>query len=269
MELNRPVVFDFSNPADFFRALGEYNRKARRGFSVRARSKELSGCSPALVSQVLNGERRLKRDQLPNFARVFMLNSTEVDYIDDLLKTTHSSNLPELRGVASPRASRVAKNHLLSDWLHPYVKDLVELRDFQLSSRWMLQKLGGVAPLKKIEKSVQFLFREGFWRKTENGKVVPEEQAVVTTNDIPNEKIRAFHRRALKIAQDGLEQFPVSRRKASTVLVAVNDETQDELKALLNKFHKELIEFIELHPPRKTELVQVAIHMTPVGGHDV
>lgn len=266
-QTGRPVVFDYLNPAEFLRDLADYHRVTRRGFSVRSRSKDLSGCSPALISQVLKGRRKLKRDHLLNFAKIFLLNSTEINHLDALLKADRMGASPSHdEEPAKEKKPKTAKNHLLADWINPYVKDLVELRDFSLDSKWMLKHLGFAANLAKIEKSVSFLLREGFWRKTPQGKIVPEEAAVITTNEIPNEKIRDFHKQALKIAAKGLEDFPVHRRKASTIVVAVNADTRDELKALIDKFQSDLITFIENHPKHKEELVQVAIHMTPVGG---
>ena len=270
MHTVRPVVFDYTDPSEFFRDLGEHNRETRRGFSVRARSKNLVGCSPALISQVLKGQRKLKRDQLLNFAKVFGLTTTEVNHIDNLLKSEQTQGaLSDFSIPTTETTKKVPKNHLLADWLHPYVKDLIELKDFKLDVKWMLQHLGFAATPPKIEKSVQFLLKEGFWRKTPEGKIVPEEAAVVTTNEIPNEKIKAFHKQALKIAAKGLEEFPVNRRKASTILVAVNEDSKEELKALINKFQSDLVSFMESHSQDKDELMQVTIHMTPIGGQDV
>ncbi len=266
--MQRPIVFDYKNPADFFRDIGEYNRKTRRGFSIRSKSKNISGCSPALISQVIKGQRKLKRDQLLNFAKIFGLNATEVNHIDELLKAGQVNLFPQSQIDEKTLKVRVPKNHLLAHWLNPYVKDLVELKDFKLNAKWILQHLGPIAPLEKIEKSIQFLLQEGFWRQTPDGKIVPEEAAVTTTNEIPSDKIRSFHKQALKIAAKGIEEFPVQRRKASTVLVAVNSDTKDELKALINKFQNDLTTFIEKHPPNKDELVQVTIHMTPIGGQN-
>jgi uncharacterized protein (TIGR02147 family) len=266
----RPVVYDYSEPGLFFRDLGEYYRKTRRGFSVRSKSKNLLGCSPALISQVISGKRKLKRDQLSNFCYVFSLNSSEVQFIDELLKSSKGRiSAVDRQSDQMKVKPRVAKNHLLADWLHPYVKDLIELKNFKMEARWFALNLGGIAKLSRIEKSIEFLFREGFWRRTQTGKVVLDEAAALTTNEIPNEKIKNFHRHALKIAAKGLEDLPVQRRKASTVLVAVNSNSRDELRTMINKFQNDLIQFIETHSGEKDELVQVVVHMTPIGGQRV
>ncbi len=125
--------------------------------------------------------------------------------------------------------------------------------------------LQGLAPAQRIKKSVEFLLREGFWKKTPSGQVVQEEAAVTTTNGIPDEKIRAFHKRALEIALRGLMAFPVNQRKASTVLISVDHEHMDELRGLVDSFQQQLLEFIEKHPNGRDALVQVSTHLTPIG----
>jgi uncharacterized protein (TIGR02147 family) len=258
----RPVVYDYGSASDFLRAMLEY-LKATSNFSIRNRAQQLQGCSPALVSQVLNGKRRLTRDQLPTFAKLFKLTSPEFDYLDKNLRT----DIWEQKPQAEPSSvRREPKNHLLSSWLHSYVKDLVNLKGFSLESQTLHNMLFGLAKPQQIQKSIEFLTREGFWRMAPDKTILPEDAAVVTTAGIPNQKIRDFHKQALKIAQRGIEVFPVERRKASTILMSVDKDKVPELRSLLNSFENQLLEFIEKNPAGKDELLQVAIHMTPVGG---
>jgi uncharacterized protein (TIGR02147 family) len=160
---------------------------------------------------------------------------------------------------------RKTKNHILSNWLHPYVKDLVNLKGFSLEPETLFFMLQGMASTRRLKKSVDFLFREGFWRRSLDGKVVEEETAVTTTNDIPSEKIRGFHIKALELALKGIKAFSVSERKASTVIIAVDDHNVDELRGLLDSFQTQLLEFIEKHPQGRDRLMQVTMHLTPIG----
>jgi uncharacterized protein (TIGR02147 family) len=265
----RPVVYDYGSAPEFLSALFEY-LKLTSSFSIRQRTQQLEGCSPSLVTQVLKGKRRLTRDQLPAFAKLFKLTQMEFEFLDKNLRVdVWDKNVIKNTGPKE-RKQHEPKNHILSSWLHSYVKDLVNLRGFSLDSQELYKMLFGLVKPHQIQKSVEFLLKEGFWRFTPNKTVVPEDDAVVTTNEIPNEKIREFHKQALKIAQRGIEVFPVERRKASTVLLSVDKEKLPELRGLLDSFENRLIEFIEAHPAGKDELVQVAIHMTPVGGkHEI
>lgn len=259
----RPVVYDYRSPADFLADLMKYY-KSRGSFSLRQRTMKVGLCSQALVSQILKGKRQLNRDNLSSISAVFKLTQLEEAYLDKKL-SAHIHKLDFTVNEPKGPRSRVPKNHLLSDWLNPYVKDLVNLNGFHLDPDTLLFMLQGIAPVQRINKSVEFLLREGFWKKTLSGQVVQEEVAVTTTNGIPNEKIRGFHKKALELALQGLKAFPVNKRKASTVLIAVDECHMDELKGLLDSFQQQLLEFIERHPNGKDALVQITTHLTPIG----
>lgn len=265
MTPSRPVIFDFAAPHLFLKELMGYY-KVTRDFSLRERTKLVRGCSQALVSQILAGRRNLTRDQLPAIGKLFDLTVAEISFVDELLlaqKMPKESLEPKRAG-----ASAIPKNHLLASWWHPYVKDLIFLKGFKPEVPVLQKMLTGILPLAQIEKSIEFLQREGFWRKTPSGKLVIEEDLTVTTNDIPNDKIKAFHKRALQIAIDGMDKFPVgTRRKSSTTLIAVTESSAQELRDLMQEFHVRLQKFIDDHPNDQLadELVQVAIHLTPIG----
>lgn len=261
--LDRPVIYNYRSSAEFLRDLMKYY-KTCGSFSLRQRTSKLGLCSQALVSQVLKGKRQLNRKNLPGISVVFKLTQLEQEYLDKKLSTViHNLDVKELPN--NKNQILFPKNHILADWLHPYVKDLVNLNGFNINAENLYYMLQGMASASRIKKSVEFLLKEGFWKKTLSGKIVQNEDVVITTNGIPDEKIKMFHRKALEIAIRGLKVFPVHKRKASTVLVAVDNEHLDELKGLVDSFQKQLQEFIEKYPNGKDALVQITTHLTPIG----
>ena len=262
----RPVVYDFASPALFLRALLKFYRRSERGFSIRAGLREHQGCSPALVSLMLQGKRRVSRDILPLFAQVFRLTTSELLYLDGLLS---SRFLGSESKVLNQRTQRLPRNHLLSNWVNVYVKDCIHLKGFQPNADSVFRLLGGLAPLHRIQRAIKFLYCEGFWRKTPQGQTILEESAVFTTSGLPSAKIRQFHKAALEIAKQGLERLPPGRRKAYATVISVNKEGLDELRTMVDQFHKQLQDFIEKHPDGNEQLCQVVLHFTPLGGqHD-
>ncbi|MNJ96685.1 hypothetical protein D3C87_144150 [compost metagenome] len=264
LSLSRPVVFDYKHPVAFLKDLLAYY-KATKSFSLRQRTSQVGTCSQALISQILNSQRQLTRDNFPGVAAVFKLTKPEQEFIEQQLRSQLlAQQSPEI--AAPAKKNHEPKNHVLSDWLHPYVKDLVNIRGFSPEPKNLHRLLMGISSPEKIQRSVDFLLREGFWRRTVAGDIIPEDSAVITTNEIPNEKIRQFHKKALEIAAKGISELPPSRRKASTVLLSVDDDHVDELRSLIDSFQKQLLDFIEKHPKGSDSLIQVAIHMTPIGG---
>ncbi|MGE0632002.1 MAG: DUF4423 domain-containing protein [Pseudobdellovibrionaceae bacterium] len=259
----RPVVYDYGSPVEFFVKLFEHY-KTCGSFSLRQRTAKVGVCSQALVSQILKGKRQLTRDNLSALAVIFKLTQAEHEFIDKKL-SAHVYKIDVAGEPRAPQKVRTPQNHLLSDWLNPYVKDLVDVKGFSLDSEVLFSMLRGIAPAHRIKKSVEFLLREGFWRQTPAGKIVAEDAAVITTNEIPNEKIRSFHKKALEIASRGITDLPTDRRKASTVLLSIDKENFNDLKDLVDSFHSQLMNFIDKHPKGSDSLVQVTIHLTPIG----
>ena len=264
--LIRPVVFDYRSSADFFRDMMFYQKKRNPKFSIRKKLKDHKCCSPALVSQVLKQKRRLTRDQLPIFGSVFSLNATELEFIDQQLISERSPNVRKsAKGLSGEKKIRIAKNHLLNDWLNVYVKDTCQLKGFRPEASTIHALLNGIASVNRISRSLAFLIREGFWRYNSRGQIVPEDPAVFTSDGPAHGKIRQFHKQALKLALRGLDIFPVERRRASTILLSVNKDSAEELRSLVHKFQNELFDFMEKHSNGNESLYQVIIHLTPIG----
>lgn len=267
---SRPIIYDYASPREFFVALAIYNRE-RSVFSVRQQIKkyELDGfISPALVSLVLSGKRRINRDLLPVLAKIFKATTAEISYLDQLMIADLSPSIKSHELPATSTLKAEPRNHLLRDWINVYVKDTVNLRGFEPSGTVIYRLLNGMAPRLRIEKAVRFLLAEGFWRHDGKGNVVPEASITQTSSGIPLDKIRKFHKAALKIALKGIEQFPPGRRKAYTTVVSVDRSHAAELKTLVDRFHHDLQSFISSHPSGSDQLFQVAIHLTPIGGLD-
>ena len=263
----RPVVYNYGSIPDFLNDLLKYH-KSNSSFSLRQRSAKVENFSQTLISLILQGKRQLKRDHLPSIAEIFKLTQLEQQYLDKKL-SAQIHKIDFIEDTPAEGKVRVAKNHLLSDWLNPYVKDLIHLKGFRLDAEVLFSMLQGIAPAPKIKRSVEFLLKEGFWRKSPDGKIVPEEHLVTTTNEVPNEKIRAVHKKALALAIWGIDALPINSRKASTVLISVDDEKLDELRGLVDSFHKQLLDFVEKNPTGSDKLVQVAIHLTQIGKNNV
>lgn len=269
----RPVIFDFERVAPFISAMLEWRKCGSKRFSVRGEVRRIPGLSPSLVSRVAKGERSVTPDQVEGFAKLLKLTAEEKLYLDRWVRQLrrppvpgHSRDTdPETRKGAS---RRTPQNHLLDDWLNVYVRDAARLRSFRPEPEALFRLLGGIASLSHIRRSLTSLFRQGFLRKSPDGRVVKNEFLATTTDEIPNAKIRRFHKKALEIARRNLDLFPLSRRRESAMILPVDQKNLPELKALLKDFQQQLIAFAEDHPNDDEQLYQVVINLTPIGSHD-
>jgi uncharacterized protein (TIGR02147 family) len=262
---DRPVLFEYRAVPPYLRSMYQWHKKNVPGFSLRLKTSHLRKCSPSLVSQVMHGKRKLTLDRVEAFGDLFELSAEERVYLTRWVGAERKPVLPPAE--SKPKRRRLTgQNHLLSHWTHLYVKDSSRLRGFQPSPATIHRLLGGLVSPRQIERSLKFLFREGFLRRTMEGRIVENEVLMTSTDEKADTRIQNFHRKALDVAQRGLRRIPVNRRQASTILLPLNESSYLEVKAKLKRYYEELLEFAEQHQGDEERLYQITIHLTPIGG---
>jgi uncharacterized protein (TIGR02147 family) len=265
----RPVIFDFDSVPAFVSKMLLWRRHVDDDFSIRTQASKLSGCSPALITQVAKGMRRLTRERVEPFSKLLGLTQQETKYLDQWI--AYDRRVKPLKENVKKTAQEKSvmhkpKDHILKYWLNPYVKDVCHLAGFQPDPVTIHRLLGGIAPLAKIARSFDFLLREGFLRHSIDGKVVVNEDLVITSDDIPDKRITSFHKRALDLAKRGLDFYPMRLRRSETFVLTVNEENVDELKGIMTEFMDRVEAFERKHANDNERLYQITLHLTPVGG---
>jgi uncharacterized protein (TIGR02147 family) len=264
---DRPVVFEYRAIPDYVAAMVNWRRQTDPDFSVRTATRGMHRCSPSLVTRVIKGQRRLTLDRVDQFSGLMQLTPEERSA---LKRWVHSEQRTETAQTApiAPRASKRKRgqDHLLSDWLNVYVKDACHLKGFKPDPHVLHRLLRGIASPARIERSLKFLFREGFLRRTLDGETVGDVPVVTTNDGLPSIKIKKFHRKALELAQRGIFLYPLSKRQESAVVLRVNQKHVPALKELLQQFYEQILGFAEEHSADQDELFQVTINLVPIGG---
>ncbi len=269
---DRPVIFEHTSIAEYLSVMLVWHREATPEFSIRSEVARCGGISHTQVSRLASGKRRLTRDLVEPLARLLRLKGDERVYFDRWVK----SDRTKIQGVGAtvkdqsievrPGRKRNAQNHLLQDWLNVYVRDAVKLKGFSPDATQLFHALGGIASPQRIQRSLNFLLREGFLRRTLDGKIVQNEVLVTSSDGVPNHKVRAFHRQALKIAHRNLDLLPVSSRQEAALIMHLNPDSVAELRQLLKEFYERLLQFAEDRPDDNEGLYQVLINFTPISG---
>jgi uncharacterized protein (TIGR02147 family) len=269
----RPVIFDYESVPKFVTDMLAWRRQTEVDFSVRTRLSNAPGCSPTLVSQVAKGARRLTRDRVDAFGKLLNLTNQEARYLDQWVALNRKVKPVAMKRAAAVKpaqdstlAQKRPQNHLISHWLNPYVKEACRLAGFKLDAPTVHRLLGGIASVAQVGKSLEFLVREGFLRRTMAGQVVQNELQSATTDEIPDRKIAAFHKRALDLAKEGMDRYPFHERRAEAYVLPVNAKNLDKLKKILTECVDQVEQFEQDHPEENERLFQVLIHLTPVGG---
>lgn len=263
----------YQDIADFVAARLKWLSETDPEYSIRKAVKHSPGGSTSLVTQVAKGKRSLTRDRVPFFAEVLRLSPRERNYLDrwvSEIREPHRQKLGQQRTHTSPAKeliTREPQNQLLSDWLNVYVKDAVRLKNFRADVHRIFNLLEGLAPKRRIKKSLDFLVKEGFLRKDISGRLVEKENVAVTSDNVPERKIRQFHKRSLDIAKNAIDNFSIEERRASAVVLPLTKKGYQELCQLVEEFHQKVTIFAEENATSLGErLYQVVLHLSPVSG---
>lgn len=247
-----------------------WSRDSVPKFSIRREVMRHGGISHTQVSRLSSGKRRLTRDLVEPLARLLQLNADERVFLDRWVKHDRAGAKPSDKKISGKKVvpviarKRTVQNHLLHDWLNVYVRDAVKLKKFKPDVQWIYHLLGGIASPERIKKSLAFLQREGFLRRTIDGRLVQNDVLVASSDGLPNAKIRAFHKQALHIARRNIDLLPVGRRLESALIMHLNPDSALEVRELLREFYERLVQFAEERPDENQGLYQILLNYTPI-----
>ncbi len=266
--MNRPTISQYDDPAEFVKDMIRFRKNTEAGFSVFRSVKRLRKISPALVSLVIQGKRTLTLDRADEFSKLLNLNVSEKIYFRKWLGQLEDKDF--LEDGFAPSATGTRKDvglGLLSDWINVYVKDFFHIPAVQKNPELIKKQLMTVVPPKRIAKAVQFLLREGYLRKTIDGRVVLDTTLAISEPNVPSRKIRQFHKGALSLAKVALDLFQPNERLANTLIITLDEQRYEELNGLIQEFTEKLKDFAAKNPEKAgNRLYQFIINLSPVGG---
>jgi uncharacterized protein (TIGR02147 family) len=262
--MDRPVITDYQEPRAFMEAMLKYRKASEASFSVHRICKSLRRVSPALVSLVVAGKRRISIDRCEEFARLLGLNTQEKVYFRDwLMRLDDASDTPRPEMVDTHRKS--ASSHLLQDWLNVYVKDAFKLTKIQQNPKLIYQLLGGIASTSRIDRSINFLLSNGYLRRNTAGNIIEDTPLHIVDQRIPDGKVQQFHRATLANAAKALAAFPTDQRFANALVVALDERAYSDLVAIVESVSERLQQFAEQQSSGE-RLYQLVINLSPTGG---
>ncbi len=268
--MKRPQIFDYKEPEDYIREMILFHKNQDSSFSVHSKAKELRRISPALITLIVQKKRKLTYDRVDEISKLLELGHSEKDLLKKWL--LHRPTLPAfIENKPSTTTTRYKKvsAHLLSEWLNVYVKDCFQIEAIQNNPSFLYNQLSQLASPKRIDQSLRFLLREGYLRKTLDGKIVQDTPLTVTEPESSQKSVRQFHKAALEIAKRGLETFSIEERIANTFVMPIDDQMYEKISQLLKEFSmnlNQILSSVECEKKEGLRLYQLTLNLSPIGG---
>jgi len=268
--LLRPVISEFTDPVEFVKLMIEYRKKTDKSFSVHAATASLRKVSPSLVSLILARKRKITLDRVEELSKLLMLNAQEKIFFKNwMMQIEDGENGRSLEVKPEHQAPNRRKDvgaHILTDWINLYVKDCFQFPKVQEDPSLVYRYLASFAHPKRLEKSVEFLLREGHLRRTLDGKIVVEANLTISNTPIPSKQIRQLHKGALGVAKSALDLFPPTERMANTLIMPLNEKSYGELLEIIQEFAEKLQNFSAHNQETGDRLYQLIVNLSPTGG---
>lgn len=132
--------------------------------------------------------------------------------------------------------------HLISDWWHFALLNLVKTRNFTPSVAWMAERLALSRTV--VNEAWRRLFRLQYLEKS-GKQVVRRQPRLKTTDDVMDLSIRRAHIEDLKLIERGILNYPVDLREVSSITMAIKVKDIARAKEMIRTFRDEFCDSIE------------------------
>ncbi|MBL7542781.1 MAG: TIGR02147 family protein [Bdellovibrionaceae bacterium] len=258
--------------AEFLKSRLQNLKLERPHFSIRNECLKLRKVSPTLVSLLLQGKRKVTLDRVDELSLLLKLSPSEKQAFRNLVESEMPQSKDPQKKISSEktllkevRKRNEVSDSILNNFLNIYVKDAFQIKELQDNPELIYKKLAFLADEKSIRKSIHFLLREGYLRKTLDSKIVLDHPLSVKEPKEAHLLVRRFHKKALKLATVGLDLVPIDKRLANTFIVPLDKNTYFELQDIIRSFTDQIKQFCEERALSGENLYQLNINLTPTG----
>ena len=248
----KPVdVYNFFNYREYLRAVYDFRKKERPGFSHRLFSREAGISSPNYLLRVLKGTRNLGDSYVAKFCRALRLNRNEARYFKALVRFKSEINIDNkeklLRNLLTLRYRRGIfrmddkKLQFFSKWYYPVIRELAVILDcrddFNLLARYCVPRITS----QQAENAVAFLLKTGFMKKNAAGRYFRTEPVISSGDEVRSTVLRNYHRQTLAQSIVALDTVDLENRDISSLTLSVSRKTYYVIKKEIQDFRKRLL----------------------------
>ena len=242
----------------------EMNRRIERNprYSLRAFARLLR-VSPSYLSMLFSGKRQLNEKMLLRFCHSLALVPEEVAKQQVYLRVERGLGGSNQKHETSSDYSRLSQDQFeaISDWTHYAILEILRLKDFTPSTKWVAgalgipeyQVLGNVERLQAL--GALKIDEEGNWHCM--GSFTNDDEQVVAAG-----KMR-LQKKILEQSMEALENLPIEIRDHSSMTMSIHKDRMPGAIELIKKFRRQLCNYLE-QGDNPDEVYQLQISLFPV-----
>ncbi|MCX6123326.1 MAG: DUF4423 domain-containing protein [Proteobacteria bacterium] len=257
------------DPIGWLRSEYARRRSANPQYSLRAFSKKL-GVAAGRLTEIFDGKRQLTSSMGKLIAGGLEMEPKEVNEFIAAIERARVDNRRKrpakpadylLRQGAQAVYDQLSADefHLVSDWYHFAILNLIATNDFRSDNGWIAKRLGITST--EVEVAITRLERLDLLR-TVKGKLQRIKGPVTTTNDVPSAALKISHKQSLEQANAAIDDVAIDLRDVTSMTMAVNLRKIPEAKKIIREFRRNLAALLE--EGQKEEVYNLNIQLIPI-----
>jgi uncharacterized protein (TIGR02147 family) len=144
----------------------------------------------------------------------------------------------------------------ISSWYHLAILNLVKLDKFELTGKWVSNKLGINISQAKI--ATERVLEQGLLKKSKK-RWLRTDKSLYVGDDTESFAIQKFHTQMMDKAKDSLKLDPSLIRDMSCLMMAIDPEKIPEARKKIRKFYNEMMDLMEQKPRRQLYALQIQL----------
>jgi uncharacterized protein (TIGR02147 family) len=244
-------IFEYDNYRVYLKDLYKFYKETKPQFSYRYFSQKAGFRSPNFLQLVIEGKRNLSPESIEKFTNALKLAKKEAEFFRILVhlnqartvgeKKIYAEQLMQFRPFRYIHPLRQDQYRYYTDWYNIPIRELTTLPEFSEDPAWVARRLIPSISPQQAQKALDLLLQLGLLKRDETGRLVQTDAFISTGDEVMSTSVANYHRTMIEKGAEALDRFPMPDRDISSVTMALSDKNFREIKALIQRFRKELL----------------------------
>ena len=225
-------------------------RKRTSAFTWREFAKIAGFTSPSYLKLVCDGKSSLSRVTMNRVAVAMGLVGYEIEYFEAMVNFVNAQKddvkkvyFDKMMAISAANQVRVVDKDAFEyydSWKNPVVRELAPMMPGAMPGDMAKMCCQEISAL-EVRKSLAFLEKAGFLKKTGENVYEQTDKAVVGSKEGLTLAIRMMHREMGRLGIESIDQFGPEDRNVTGVTLGVNREGYEEIVKELDACRKKII----------------------------
>lgn len=259
------MVFEYTDYRDYLKNVLAQRISKNPKYSLRAMARSFA-ISPALLSQISNGQRNLTALNAVRLAKKLGLNKRESDYFCSLVQYQDAKHMESkallLEKISALRSRRDIHSvpldafKALADWYHYAVIEALRIKKFKPTPKNLAKKLG-ISSV-EAELALERLVRLGMIEPTPDGGYKQTHNGRKAISTDANLALQTFHQQMLEKAIASLSSQSPKERHVGSETFALDLAQIPEAQRRINDFLDDMADYFS-NSEKPTEVYHLGV----------